>query len=75
MTSIEKKAIQHASKLLKSVDSFDVNRAIIKVLTDMKVSDDVHKNVVDALGKSFSIENAKIKEATGWIDTLLSDHP
>ena len=73
MMSIQKKSLQHVSKTLGAVDSYEVYRAIQKALTENQVSKEVDKAVMDAFQKSFNAQFDKVKEAKEWVDVLLSD--
>ncbi len=73
MMSIQKKSLQHISKTLGAVDSYEVYRAIQKALTENQVPKEVDKAVMDAFQKSFNSQFDKVKEAKDWVDVLLSD--
>lgn len=73
MDNIQKKSLQHVSDILKSIDSFNIYRAVSNALDEAKIPSDVKSRIIDSYQPALNEEMSKVKSAKEWVDTIVSD--
>lgn len=74
MKNTEIRSLELSLKLIKGFDTYNFYRAVSTSLQSSQVSSEISRTVLDELQKAMTIEISKIKEATEWIESVISDN-
>jgi hypothetical protein len=72
LTPLQKKALIHARDLLKSFDNMPQYREVSRTLETFGIADAQKKAILDVVDESMHSESKKIREATDWLNSLIS---
>ena len=73
MMKIQKKSLEHASKVLKSFDTFPIYNAVSNALKEAEIPD-VNKQLILKVLQEESYKLKQISEdAKNWIDAVTAD--
>jgi hypothetical protein len=76
MVNIQKKSLQHVSKLLTDFNSYNIYSSLSSVLDKLTIDAEVKKSILGEYGafqQSLNTEKLKITEAKEWIKSILED--
>jgi len=71
--AIQKKSLQHVSKILRSVDSYPIYRALSEAMKEAEIDNGIMLGILNVYQEAMSNELNKITDSKDWIDTLISD--
>lgn len=73
MTNIQKKSLEHISKVLKSFDTYPVYRTVIEVMDKEEIANGVKTIIGEKVLEAMDEQKEKVTEAKEWVDSLIED--
>lgn len=76
MMNIQKKSLQHISDVLNSCSTYNIYEALSRTLDACNIEPEKKKTILGEYGafnQALADEKKKIKEAKGWVDSILED--
>lgn len=73
MEATKKKAIEHVSKILDSIEVYQIYTAVSGAMNEKGVDMDIQKEVLSKLQKETGKLHALIHDAKDWVNALKDD--